>query len=532
MKDSNTTIFQSAKQFLSGTFISRISGLLRDVAMAYAFGTSSAIAALMVAFRFAHLLRRLLGEGALQSAFIPKFEELRKESENRAAAFFSDVAATLSLTLLAIVLLSMGGAWAASCCAPLSPGAKEIFSLTLILMPSLFFICLYGLNSALLQCEKSYFLPSVAPTAFNIVWVIGTFLSFSLPPEEAMSRLAGFIVLACAGQWMMTVPQTWNFLKKHGSFPSLNGLFSREVKCLFAPLFLAVSGVAATQINSALDPLFARYADAEGPAFLWYAIRLQQLPLSLFGIALSSALLPPLARAAKREDFTAYNNFLSLALHRCILFVTPMTFAFWIAGDSCINLIYGYGDFGAESIAYTASSLAAYSFGLVPSALILVIAPAFYAKGDYRFPALSTAASVLLNIALNSLFVLILGWGAASVALATSISSWGNFFMLTARLQGGTENERFSAARSLYPMTLNILLASVAGSLLVAAADALFYGGNGMAAILMGDPLSIPTLFDQKLIRFLLEAALFALPVMIYWRTELKINIVAENGLM
>src|SRR5689334_5453110 len=104
MNDTANTIFSSAKRFFSGTMISRVSGLGRDMALAFAFGTDSAFAAFLVAFRFAHLLRRLLGEGAFQTAFIPAFESLRHESSVRAARFFITLYSTLSLILVCVVL--------------------------------------------------------------------------------------------------------------------------------------------------------------------------------------------------------------------------------------------------------------------------------------------------------------------------------------------------------------------------------------------------------------------------------------------
>src|ERR1700733_2872839 len=106
MKDTLFSIRHSAIRFFSGTLLSRITGMLRDVSMAYAFGTQPSIAAFMVAFRFAHLLRRLLGEGALQSAFIPEFEALRHQSEQRAFTFFRDLTVILSFFL--VLLISVG----------------------------------------------------------------------------------------------------------------------------------------------------------------------------------------------------------------------------------------------------------------------------------------------------------------------------------------------------------------------------------------------------------------------------------------
>jgi putative peptidoglycan lipid II flippase len=108
MKDTIQTIRRSSHRFFSGTLLSRLTGMLRDMSMAYAFGTQSSIAAFMIAFRFAHLLRRLFGEGALQSAFIPEFEALRHQQETRAFIFFRDL--TLSLTFFLILLIGLGSA--------------------------------------------------------------------------------------------------------------------------------------------------------------------------------------------------------------------------------------------------------------------------------------------------------------------------------------------------------------------------------------------------------------------------------------
>src|SRR5262245_17749893 len=107
MQDSTHSIFHSAKRFFSGTMLSRVSGLARDVAMASAFGTHEAVGAFLVAFRFAHLFRRMLGEGALQAAFIPHFEQLRQEDPVRGATFFRDLSIGLTTVLVLLVLVSM-----------------------------------------------------------------------------------------------------------------------------------------------------------------------------------------------------------------------------------------------------------------------------------------------------------------------------------------------------------------------------------------------------------------------------------------
>ncbi|NGX43756.1 MAG: putative lipid II flippase MurJ [Chlamydiae bacterium] len=432
--DSTKSILSSARRFFSGTLLSRITGMLRDISMAFAFGTGESVAAFFIAFRLAHLLRRLLGEGALQSAFIPKFEELRSDNPERACRFFCDLYGLLTLVLVGIIAfaaLTLGGVLKIF---EINPSNREIITLSLLLTPSLLFICLYGLNASILQCEKCYFLPSVAPAAFNVVWIIGALILCWTQPESPMIWLSYFVAIACFCQWLITLPKTMKILYQHGIFQPWRrfDILSKDLALLAKPLFLGFVGVAAGQINNALDPLFARYASSEGPALLWYAIRIQQLPLALFGIALSGALLPPLTRALKAGDHSRYHAYLRFSIRQCLWIMIPMTLALFFFGKQGIQWIYCRGHFTEQSVTGTAQCLWAYSWGLLPMSLVLLLAPAYYAQGNYAVPAGASLISMILNVSLNSLMVIGLGLGPASVALATSISSWVNLVLLAA----------------------------------------------------------------------------------------------------
>lgn len=413
--DSNKTIYKAAGKFLSGTALSRVSGLFRDMAMAYSFGTSATLAAFFTAFRLTNVPRRLLGEGGMQTAFIPHFEELKAEEPERALNFFRDLTAALSCVLLSLILIVMAVLGAFLQWGNLSPGNQEIVWLSFLMMPGLFFICLYGLNSGLLECEGSYFTPSIAPIAFNVVWIVAA-LGFS-----SMSTLAIALIVASAGQWAITLPKTAKLLK--GSLFRSWRFLTPDLRRLMKPLFLANLGIVATQINSALDPLFARYAHAEGPAWLWYAIRIEQLPLALFGIALSGALLPPLSRAAKEGNLAKFRHFVATALKRSAYLMLPITLAIFILGGWSVKLLFGRGDFGAESIAGTTLCLWGYALGLLPQTWILILAPASYALGNYKTPAIASSLSVLFNLFFNALFVFAFRWGPESVAIATSLAT-------------------------------------------------------------------------------------------------------------
>jgi putative peptidoglycan lipid II flippase len=404
--------------------------------MAYAFGIEPSIAAFMVAFRFAHLLRRLFGEGALQSAFIPTFEGLRHQSHERAIAFFKSLSVVLTLFLTLLVIL---GSTAIACIlkfSAISSSDQEILFLALIMLPSLLFICLFGINASLLQCERQYFIPGIAPAAFNIIWIGFVFYLKDMPAKEAMPWLSMGVVVACFSQWLITVNRTIKFIHTSTKVPLWTTFCSAlpDIGRLGKPLFLGILGVSASQINNAIDVLFARYAEPEGPALLWYAIRIEQLPLALFGIAIAGAILPPLSRALKAQRWEQYHYFLHDALTQTCMFMIPVTCAIFVLGDLSVHLLYGRGDFSSEASINTTYCLWAYSLGLVPSALLLVLGPACYAQNNYHLPAIASFLSLTSNLLLNSLFIVFFEWGSVSVALATSISSWINLILIGKRL--------------------------------------------------------------------------------------------------
>ncbi|MBA3238345.1 MAG: murein biosynthesis integral membrane protein MurJ [Parachlamydiaceae bacterium] len=445
MEDTPKRMIQAAGSFFSGTMLSRISGMLRDIVMAFSFGTGASVAAFFVAFRFAHLLRRLFGEGALQVTFVPQFESLRNQESSslRGGVLFIDLYVALTLILVLIISAAIGicGLLLNGYGGIKSPLALEVIYLCMLMLPSLLFISLTSLNAALLQCERNYFLPSVASVAFNAVWICGALVLHFGAADDAMPKLAVCIILACFCQWLVTVPKVFSILRSYGLWEAFRrstfsiNLFSDDLRKLGIPFLLGIVGIGAAQINSGCDALFASYADSSGPAYLWYAIRLQQLPLALFGIALSGALLPPLARAIKGGEASRSFLLLKTAIMSSVLLILPMTGLLFLLGQRSIALLYGYGDFGASSILGTTTCLWGYALGLLPMTLILVIAPIFYAKGEYRATTEGSVISMVLNLFFNGLFVIGFGWGASSVAVATSISSFMNVIYLIVVLE-------------------------------------------------------------------------------------------------
>ncbi len=434
--DTHRSVARSASHFLTGTFISRFTGMVRDLSMAYCFGTSYAVAAFLVAFRLANLLRRLFGEGALLNGFIPFFENVRKEDPVKGAKFFRDLFWSLTFVLLAIIVTLELILICVLSFMTLDEPVRRIIYMTMCMLPGILFICLFGLSMALLQCEKKFFLSGVAPVAFNIVWISAIWLFRKHHPYSAMMGISSGIVLAFFLQWWVTVPGLKRYVRE---FLTLKEwfqakIFSIELKSMLAPLFLGVVGVAAVQVNSAIDVIIACFSSMEGPAYLSYAHRLQQLPLALFGIAISSALMPPLTRAMKLGDKDHFQSLLSFGFVRTFSLLLPGTIAIFVLGGLSVNLLYGRGMFSNLSTIHTTRCLWGYGIGLVPSAFVLILAPAFYAKNDFWTPTLASLWSVAINLVLSSVMVFVFKQGGASIAIATSIASFFNMGFLLYRL--------------------------------------------------------------------------------------------------
>ena len=480
------------KRFFSGIFLSRISGLGRDLSMAYAFGASSTVAAFMIAFRFSNLLRRLFGEGPLQTAFIPHFEELRLKDPEKAYLLFKQVSLFLFFILVAITLLLETLFGVTTFLGLLSKNNQEILFLTAWLLPCLIFICLYGLNVSLLQCHNAFFIPSVAPALSNILWIGGALYLKNVFPEEAMKALVKWVFCGFVLQWIATMPLTLKYIKGAGKNDLRRQLFrpGKEVKKLAKFFSLGAVGVGAMQVNACIDPVFARISDLSGPVYLWYAIRFQQLALAVFGIAATSTLIPVLSRAIKEGKREKGQEIFSFGSRRILTVMIPCTFAVFACGSGVIDFIFGRGSFSSDAVWKTSLCLSAYGAGLLPAVFVLYQSAVLYAEGNFRTSTLYSIIAVGINIGLNIFFTLTLALGPVSTALATSLSTWCNFFILRRTLL-----KRGWRAQISFQATLKILLS---------------------AAFSAGFSLCVKDLLPFKGANFLLQGLVFILSLFVF----------------
>jgi putative peptidoglycan lipid II flippase len=215
-----------------------------------------------------------------------------------------------------------------------------------------------------------------------------------------MNRLSIAVVAAFFLQWIATLPPIRRYClalisKKEWFSPNL---FQKDLRLMVSPVLFGIIGVAASQINSALDILMVRFISPSGPALLSYANRVQQLPIALFAIAVASSLLPALSRAIKKDLFDDYTNLLEHGLLRTFALLFPGMIGIFVLGLSSINLLYGRGQFTNDAILSTTTCLWSYGLGLIPGAFILLLAPAYYARRDYRTPMIGAILSMFINI--------------------------------------------------------------------------------------------------------------------------------------
>ncbi len=487
-KDAHSHFSRYARHFFSGTLLSRASGMVRDVAMAAVFGDHPSVAAFMVAFRFSHFLRRLLGEGPLQSIFIPQYQELKLQDEKKASAFFFKISLFLTILTVAIILfVSISTGF-------ISSSENEVAGLFVRMFPSLLFISLYGINLSLLQCKNAFFSSSAAPFACNAIWILAVFLFANKDPKDAMLYLSTFTLIGFIIQWMITLPGIRSVLqegKQHasGSFFSM----PTEVKSIGKATIFGIIGITAVQINSFLDMLFARCADVKGPVYLWYAIRLYQLPLAIIGLACVYSVTPTLSKYIKENSFDKARSLFSFGHKRIFLLLIPSTFAIFALGFSSVDLLFGRGQFSLSAVTETTLCLQAYAIGLLSATLTVYQSSLFYAYGDYKTPTFASFISVGINIILNALFVFCFHFEAVSIALATALSSWVNYLFLKKRF---LQNRDLTVDYSFAPLFIKVTLLSSVACISCFVLDSLLFSSLSRSLI-------------QQLLRFSINGSIF-----------------------
>jgi putative peptidoglycan lipid II flippase len=429
--------------FIVGGFtsLSRFLGMLRDLATAAMFGTSLPMSAFVIAFRIPNLFRRLFGEGALSSAFIPVFMEARQKQGDEEAwrlanKVFSLVACVLmAITMAGIALASVG-------MGHVEPGTQKfhILSMTRIMLPYMILICMAALSMAVLNSFHHFAIPAFTPTLMNIVWLAAVifvcpYLGDTL--EKKIYGIAWSVLVSGVLQLAIQVP----VLLRHGCRPRfvLDWRDPRVMR-VFTLMGPATLGLAVTQINIVVNSLLAGWIGPWAPAALFFSERLLYFPQGILATAMSTVLLPVFAGHAAKQDHAQILDAMNHSLRTLVFVMTPAAIGLLALARPIVQLLYEWGKFDAHSTDLTTAALACYAPGLLIFCYGKVLVPAFYALQDTKTPVLVGLLSVAVNFVLNILFILTwpLYLKHAGLALSTVIADVVNGavlgFFLTRRL--------------------------------------------------------------------------------------------------
>ena len=424
------TLSKAAGAVSGMTILSRIFGFIRDAFIAMTFGSSTAADAFFVAFRIPNMQRRVLGEGAVSSAFIPVFAEVLAQNGKQAAQELTANIFNILLILLstASLILFIFSPAVITVFAPGFLDNPEKFKLTVDLTrwmaPYLFFIGLTAFSMGILNSLKVFALPAATPILQNIL-MIASMIILVPQMEEPIFGLAIGVVIGGALQVLIQLP----LIRKKGyGFKKYLRFKQPEVIKIAKLMGPAIIGLAVYEINLLVDTLLASTLAEGSISYLYYGNRLVQLPLGVFATALAIVLLPTLSRHAAKGELKNLVKTLSFSI-RFILFITiPATIGLIILREPIVNTLWERGAFLHTTTQNTAVALLYYSIGLCAFSGIKIIAPAFYSLQDTKTPAKIGIYSMGLNIVLNLILMGPLKHG--GLALATSLSALFNVIVL------------------------------------------------------------------------------------------------------
>jgi putative peptidoglycan lipid II flippase len=419
------------------TLVSRVLGLVREQVFAALLGAGFFGDAFTMAFRLPNLLRDLFAEGALSAAFQPAFQAARKNEGPAAAARLANLVGTCLLivvgllTLLGAVLAPQMVAHWAQGFAQIPGKAELTVLLTRIMMPFLLLVSLAALAMGMLNAEERFTPPALAPALFNLATVVTGLglwgLGIGRSPGAAIAWAAATLLGGGLQLGLQLVP-----LVRSGYRPALAFDFShpglRSVVRTMAP---ATIGLMATQVNIYVSSQFAS-SEQGAVSWLYYAFRLIQLPIGMFGVAVGTIALQRAADAASESDLKVAIEGVRSTLRRGLRLVTfyslPTLVAFYVLAVPILGLIYQRGEFTAADTLATATALRYYALGLVFYSAVKVIVPIFYALRAARVAVLATVLAVLCSVLFN--FALHPRFGYRILALSTSVGAAVNFLVL------------------------------------------------------------------------------------------------------
>src|SRR5271156_2319572 len=411
------------------TLLSRLTGFMRDIMLAAIIGAGPVADAFFVAFRLPNHFRAIFAEGAFNAAFIPAYARIRTQGGETAAKLFGDRIFTLLLATQ-IVLLALALLFPPQSIDLLAPGFSRdpqqfalAVGLTRITFPYLLLITLVTLWGGILNALNRFAAAAAAPILLNLAMMATLALAAFFPGAGYAAAwgvlISGVLQAALVGGDTL----------REGVMTSFRALrLDDDVRRFFKALIPATVGSAGTQLALFADTIIASLLSAGAISALYYADRIDQLPIGVIGIAVGTVLVPEMTRRLASGDEAGARSAQNRAIEFALLLAVPCVIAFIAVPEPIMRGLFMRGAFNADDAHAAAMTLVAYTIGLVPFVLIRSVVAPFLARGDTATPVKAALTGTVVNI----LFKVALMGPLAQVglALATSIGAWINFILV------------------------------------------------------------------------------------------------------
>ena len=418
------------------TLLSRVAGFVRDILMASVLGRGLLSDAFVIAFRLPNHFRAIFAEGAYNAAFIPLYASLRQQGGDAARTFARtmmgwQIATQLVILVAALIFMP----WVV---AGLAPGFTErpeqmTLAVELTRITFAYLLCLAVVTHLgdTLNAEKTFWPAAAAPVLLNMAMIAALSVSFWFP-TAAHAAAWGVFAGGFAELALLLFASVRKGLPVVPLWPKLTADV-RQFANRFGPAALGAGGV---QIALFADTILVSFLAVGEPTSLYYADRVNQLPIGVIGVALGTVLLPELSQAlAAGEEKKAAHAF-NRATEIGLLLTLPCLVMFLAAPDVIMRGLFARGAFDVQAAEAAAAVLMAYAIGLPAFVLLRTVTPLFHARGDTTTPVIATGIAIAINLAIKIALVFGLGYGAAGLALGTSAGSWVNFGVLAAVAAG------------------------------------------------------------------------------------------------
>lgn len=426
------SLFKSIATFGGFTLLSRFTGFARDMVLANFLGAGAVSDAFFVAFKLPNFFRSLFGEGAFTTAFVPMLsQKLVSDGREKSMIFAAKAISVLAFFLaIFVILMEIFMPWVVDVLAPgfADNGGKIELATTLsrITFPFLLFISIVSFQSGILNSLGRFAAPAAAPVILNVMMILSIFIfvPFSITPAHGIAigvTFAGFLEIL----WLSWFLRRENvFLKPR--FDIFTITKDPEIKTLFKRIAPGILGAGVYQINMFVDTVLVSLVGTGAISWLYYANRMQQLPLGVVGAAIGVALLPILSHHLKTGELKEAQKTQDKAIEYGVLLSVPAAVGLIILAEPIINILFQHGRFNALDTAMTSQALIAYAVGLPLYVMVKALAPNFFARGDTKTP---VKYSIVVLIA-NLIFCLILmkPFGHVGIASATTIASFVSLY--------------------------------------------------------------------------------------------------------